>query len=74
MTSCGGSSRQSMEWEESLCRNFAIATVSCWRTTFGGHPRDTETTTTEEAPQLVRLVEANTDGERPTRYWWCSSV
>ena len=77
-TSCGGSSRQPTEWEESLCRTFArIATVSPWRTTFGGYRRDTETATTGRrsiATGGVRLVEANTNGERPTGYWWYRSV
>ena len=76
--SCGGSLRQSMEWEESPCRISAhIATVFLWRTTFGWYRRDTETATTERrstAAGGVRCVEAKTNGERPTEYWWCSSV
>ena len=54
-----------------------IAIVSTWRTTFGGYRRDTETAITERrstAVGVVRCVEANTNGERPTGYWWCSSV
>ena len=75
-TSCAGSSRQSMGWEESLCRT-RIATVSPWMTTFGGYRRDTETATTERrsiGTGGVRPVEANTNGERLTGYWWCRSV
>ena len=47
-----------------------IATVSRWMTTFGGYRRDTETATAERrniATGGVRLVEANTNGERPNR-------
>ena len=76
--SCGGSSRQSTEWEESLCRTFArIATVSRWMTAFGGYRRDAETATTERRSTTfggAQSVEKNTNGERPTEYWWYSSV
>ena len=64
--------------EESPCRMSAhIATVFLWRTTFGGYRRRSALETTERrnaATGGVRLVEANTNGERPTGYWWCSSV
>ena len=66
LTSCGGSSRQSTGWEESFSRTFARkASVSRLMTTCGGYRRDTETATTGG----VRLVEANTNGERQTGYW-----
>ena len=54
-----------------------IATASHWMTTFGGYPRDKGTATTERrstAAGGAQLVEASTNGERPTGYWWCSSV
>ena len=47
------------------------ATVSLWMTTSDGYRRDTETATTERrsiATGGVRLVEANTNGDRPTGY------
>ena len=63
---------------ESLCRMFAhIATVSAWRTTCGGFLQGTAMETTESrstATCFVSLVEATTNGERLTEYWWCSSV
>ena len=62
-----------MEWEESLCRVFAhIATVSLWRTAFGGFLHVTAMVTTEKrsiATGGARLVEANTNGERPADRW-----
>ena len=45
-------------WEESLCRMSAsTATVSLWRTTFGGYRRDTETATTWKKKHCS---------------WWCA--
>ena len=47
------------------------------RTMFGAYRRDTETATRERRSTAVggvRCVEAHTNGERPTGYWWCSSV
>ena len=76
-TSWGGSSHQSTEWEESLCRTFAcFATVSLWMATFGGCRWDTETATIDRRSIVtggVQHAEANTNGERPTEYWWCAA-
>ena len=48
-----------------------------WRTTLGGFLQGTAMDTTESrsiATCFVRLVEATTNGERPTEDWWCRSV
>ena len=53
------------------------ATVSPWWTAFGRFLQGTESAATESrsiATCFVRLVEATTNGERPTEDWWCSSV
>ena len=68
--------RTSRWWEESLCRAFARIAL-LWMTTFGGCRRETETATIERrsiATGGVQHVEGNTNGERPTGNWWCSSV
>ena len=49
-----------------------IATVSPWKSTFGGYRRDTETATTERRSTAVgdvRCVEANTNGEHFVGFW-----
>ena len=46
-------------------------------TTFGGYRRDAETATTKRRSTALggaQSVETNTNGERPTGYWWYSSV
>ena len=62
----------------SLCRMFTgNATVFPCRTTFGGFLQGTVMVTTERrsiASGGVRLVEANTKGERSTGYWLCRPV
>ena len=53
------------------------ATVSPRMITFGGYRRNTETATTERrsiATGGVQLVEAKTNGEHQTGYWWSRSV
>ena len=69
--------RQSIEWEESLCRMFAhVATVFLledyiwWVSTAHGDGNNRKKVT---AAGGVRHAEANTNGERPTEYCWCSS-
>ena len=59
--------RQSVEREESPCRISArTATVSPWRITSWWVSRDTETLTTGRRG-TARFMEANMNGERPTR-------
>ena len=70
----GRNERDGMGPQKDTCRMCArIATAFLLRITFGGSQRDMETATTGKrsvAVGGVRCVEASTNGERPTEYWW----